>query len=186
MGPAPLPRARLHSYRHARGVVLAASACMLALGLATAAYAGSDEPPKESWVYDVARDVMSPFCPGRTIASCPSPQAAELIQEMHEQEKAGATREEVEAALYAQYGDVIRGAPKPEGWGLAAYVIPLLSAVVGVGLVVFVLRRLSSGGASTPAAAAARAPTSPTAPGSRSAEDDEIERLVDRELEQLG
>jgi len=134
---------------------------------------------KQSWAYDLAGDVMSPFCPGRTLAACPSPQAAELIQWIILQESAGATREEVEEQLYARYGDVIRSAPVPEGWGLAAYVIPLVAALLGIALVGWLLRRLSSGAGgpvstATPAGAARAEPV-----------DEEIERLVDRELEQI-
>lgn len=136
---------------------------------------------EDGYTYDLAREVMSPFCPGRTIASCPSPQAAALIQEIQTKERAGVTREEVEAELYAQYGDVIRAAPKPEGWGLAAYVIPVLAALAGVAVVALVLRRISSAsGSRKPAPTAAVGSMAPTST------DDEIERLVDREIEQLG
>jgi cytochrome c-type biogenesis protein CcmH/NrfF len=159
--------------RSRRSTVTVLLACIV-LGLAAGPAAGV--APEDSWAYDLAGDVMSPYCPGRTLASCPSPQAAELIQWIALQEAAGASREEVEAQLYARFGDVIRAAPKPEGWGLAAYAIPLLSALVGIGLVAWVLRRLSAGGDKvTPAPV-------PTGSGPS---DDEIERLVDRELEQI-
>lgn len=142
------------------------------------------EPAEESWAYDLAREVMSPFCPGRTLSSCPSPQAAELIQWVILQESAGATRAEVEDQLYERYGDVIRGAPKAEGWGLAAYVIPPIAAILGIGLVIFVLRRLSSGGEI--AADSEAEPTHTAAPrAAPTAADEEIERLVDQELEQI-
>ena len=142
--------------------------------------------PEDSLAYDLAGEVMSPFCPGRTLSSCPSPQAAELIQWVVLQESAGATREEVEEQLYVRYGDAIRSAPKPEGWGLAAYVIPLLAAVLGIGLVVWILRRLSAGGTPQQAAmAGAVAAAEPAHEALRTPADDEIERLVDQELEQL-
>ena len=140
----------------------------------------------DSWAYDLAGEVMSPFCPGRTLAACPSPQAAELIQWVILQEQAGATRAEVEDQLYARYGDVIRGAPKPEGWGLAAYVIPLLAAIAGVALVYIVLRRLSGGRAvAGDATQPATAGSAPTTSGPPSDDDDEIARLVDQELERI-
>ena len=153
--------------------VTALLACLV-LGLA--AVPAQAVEPEDSWAYDLAGDVMSPYCPGRTLASYPSPQAAELIQWIALQEAAGASREEVEAQLYARFGDVIRAAPKPEGWGLAAYAIPLISALAGIGLVVWVLRRLSAGGEPT---------TPPAAHAGPAASDDEIEQLVDREIEQI-
>ena len=54
--------------------------------LATAAAAEN-----EGFAYDLASELMSPFCPGRTVSSCPSPQAGELIQWIQVQEAAGAT-----------------------------------------------------------------------------------------------
>ena len=154
------------------------------LPLLVATGAAQAAVPEDSWAYDLAGEVMSPFCPGRTLSSCPSPQAAELIQWVILQESAGATREEVEEQLYARYGDAIRSAPKPEGWGLAAYVIPLLSAIVGIGLVVWVLRRLSSGGRRDEVGGTDTVSSSPSA-AVAGPDDDEIERLVDRELEQI-
>ncbi len=161
--------------------------CVLGAITVPAVLAQSDAP-YDGYAYDLARDVMSPFCPGRTLSSCPSPQAAELIQWVILQEQAGATRIEVEDMLYERYGDVIRGAPKAEGWGLAAYVIPGLAAIAGVGLVVWVLRRLSGGGGppTPPAGPPARGPTaalSETRP--TASEDDDIARQVDRELEEF-
>jgi len=160
------------------GILLAFVLVAAALPVSTAF---AVDPVEESWAYDLAGEVMSPFCPGRTLSSCPSPQAAELIQWVILQEAAGATRAEVEDQLYARYGDVIRGAPKAEGWGLAAYVIPPFAAIIGIGLVVFVLRRLSSGGSTSTEVESAPVATT-VAP---TAADDEIERLVDQELEQI-
>ena len=73
---------------------------------------------------------MSPFCPGRTLASCPSPQAAELVQWIVMQEAAGATREEVIEILVERYGEEILGAPPAEGITLWAYVFPVLGFVL--------------------------------------------------------
>jgi len=110
----------------------------------------------KSWAYDLAGELMSPFCPGRTLASCPSPQAAELVQWMVLQEAAGATQEEVVANLVDRYGEEILGAPPAKGITLWAYVFPVLGFVVGGGLVVLALRRLvarDSGGRNASASA---------------------------------
>ena len=176
----PAPR----TSRRWRASFLVCCTLLIAAGTAPAA------EPGESWAYDLAGEVMSPFCPGRTLSSCPSPQAAELIQWIILQENAGATRAEVEEQLYARYGDVIRSAPKPEGWGLAAYVIPVLASLLGIALVAWVLRRLSgrdTASASLSGAAAAASVRADPASGSGvgSEADDEIARLVDRELEQI-
>jgi cytochrome c-type biogenesis protein CcmH/NrfF len=117
-------------------------ACALALPLALTGAperASADDGP--SWAYDLASDLMSPFCPGRTINDCPSPQAASLKAWILVQAAAGRTREDVEEELYDRYGDVILAAPRSEGFGAAAYWIPVLVFLAGGALVAWFLRR---------------------------------------------
>ena len=138
-----------------------------------------------SWAYDLAGELMSPFCPGRTLASCPSPQAAELIQWIATQEAAGVTREEVIAILVERHGEEILGAPPARGITLWAYVFPVLGFVAFGGVAVLVLRRIvaprANASVATPAQAASicAANVRPAASGPTS---DELARIVDAEL----
>lgn len=157
------------SRRRATALVLALATLALAGG-ALAADAPA-EPP--SWAYQLPHDLMSPFCPGRTLAECPSPQADQLRLWILTQAAAGASREELETALYQRFGDQIRSAPRASGWGWSAYAIPIVGFLVGGGLVVYALRRIVRRG-SAPSAAAS--PVEPP-PG-----DPELERLLDEEL----
>ena len=84
---------------------------------------------------------MSPYCPGRALAECPSPQADQLRLWIIDQARAGATRAEVEAELAANYGDQIRQTPRAEGIGLVAYAVPAAALVVGGAFLAFYLRR---------------------------------------------
>lgn len=62
----------------------------------------------------LSNDLMSPYCPGRTISSCPSPQARQLEDEILTAAKAGKSREEIEQALVQEFGPEIVGyAPPP-------------------------------------------------------------------------
>lgn len=62
----------------------------------------------------LSNDLMSPYCPGRTIAACPSPQARQLEDHILAQAQAGKSREEIEGALVARFGDDIVGyRPQP-------------------------------------------------------------------------
>ncbi len=81
-------------------VLLLAAAAML-LAMASASFA------EESWGYALGHDLMSPFCPGRTLATCPSPNAAELVQWIVMQEAAGLTREQVIEMLIERFGEQI-------------------------------------------------------------------------------
>ena len=153
----------------------------LAVGLALALLfpgnpvrAADSEVPGEvvddSWAYEVWHDTMSPYCPGRTLAECPSPQADELRLWILDQASAGVTREEVQQAMFREFGDQILTAPRAEGWGLAAYAIPLAGFVLGGGVVVLVVRRLMSPGPG---------PANPANPAESI--DPEIQRRIDEE-----
>ena len=63
---------------------------------------------------ELSTDLMSPYCPGRTIAACPSGQARQLEDHILAEAKAGKTRDEIEASLVGRFGPEIVGyAPQP-------------------------------------------------------------------------
>jgi cytochrome c-type biogenesis protein CcmH/NrfF len=117
-------------------------AALVAFAVLAAAPSLAAEPAeKEQWAYDLAHDLMSPYCPGRALAECPSPQADQLRLWIIQQARAGATRAEVEAELAANFGDQIRQTPRAEGIGLVAYAVPAAALVVGGAFLAFFLRR---------------------------------------------
>lgn len=59
----------------------------------------------------LANDLPSPYCPGRTISSCPSGQARELEQKILQLAENGRSREEIEALLVDQFGAETMGTP---------------------------------------------------------------------------
>lgn len=140
------------------------------LALAIPASAETPEQP-EGWAYGLWQDLMSPFCPGRSLADCPSPQAETLRMWVVEQEASGRDREEVEAELVERFGDVVLAAPRARGFGLTAYAIPVGVFVAGGLLVGVFLRRQT------------RTPVEPQgAPAPRKPLDPELARLVDEDL----
>jgi cytochrome c-type biogenesis protein CcmH len=146
---------------------------LLSLLLCAAPALAAAEP--EGWAYDVWNELMSPFCPGRSLADCPSSQAESLRMWIVAQEAAGASKDEVEQQIYERYGDVVLSAPRAQGIGITAYVIPVVTFVAGGLLVAVFLRRQT------------RRPEAPReGPSERrpAAEplDPELERLVDEEL----
>jgi cytochrome c-type biogenesis protein CcmH len=144
------------------------------LALAIPASAAPPEQP-EGWAYSVWHDVMSPFCPGRSLADCPSPQAETLRMWIVEQEAGGRGRAEVESELVERFGDAVLAAPRAKGFGLTAYVIPVAAFVAGGLLVTLFLRRQTQ----TPAG-------SQGAPHAREPLDPELARVVDEELGRRG
>jgi cytochrome c-type biogenesis protein CcmH len=115
---------------------------VLALGLASPS--GSETLKDESWAYALAHELMSPYCPGRTLAECPSPQADQLRLWILERARAGATRAEVEEELRQNFGDQLLQAPRAEGIGLVAYAVPGVFVVLGAVLLAVFLRRSGS------------------------------------------
>jgi len=157
--------------KHARRIAAAwAGAAALALAAAALPQAAA-QAADQGWAHAVAREFMSPYCPGRTLADCPSPQAQTLRAWILVQEAAGRTREDVETELLERYGDQLLAAPRAQGFGLTAYAVPIAVFLAGGALVAFFLRRQTRlARAEAPAAGAP--PLSP-----------ELERLVDEELE---
>ena len=143
---------------------------ILAAALAVAPGARADEAP---YSMELWNGLMSPYCPGRTLMDCPSGQATELRDWIAEQEQAGRSKQEVEDELYAQFGDVILQAPKAQGFGIAAYLLPILALFAGGGIVWVFLRRQVAAGATTGEPALRKGPA---------VLDPEIERRIDEEL----
>ncbi|HEY8380048.1 MAG TPA: cytochrome c-type biogenesis protein CcmH [Nannocystis sp.] len=94
------------------------------------------DPEAEALMHELSHDLMSPYCPGRTIASCPSPQARKLEAQIYEQARAGMSREEIESALVARFPDIRGYVGRPElVWGT------LVAALVALAALVLVARR---------------------------------------------
>ncbi len=130
-----------------RVVSLSAASALVALlifGGAAAQGASDTELSRQS--HRIAQDVMSPFCPGRTLADCPSPDAHAVREQIRELLASGVPEKQVRARLEQTYGDAVVGVPRSAlGW-----LLPALLLLAGAGLLVAVLRRLSASGPASP------------------------------------
>lgn len=74
-----------------------------------------DEQPTEpqTILQELSGDLMSPYCPGRTIASCPSKSARRLEDEILALAEQGKSREEIEGTLVERFGEDIIGYRPP-------------------------------------------------------------------------
>ena len=88
----------------------------------------------------LSTDVMSPFCPGRTLADCPSPDAAALRKEVRALLDAGRSEDEVRSMLERHFGDSVVGVPRSP----LAWLLPLLALGLGLVGLAFALRRLAA------------------------------------------
>ena len=148
---------------------LAAFFLALALAFAAGGFAPARADEK-GWAYDVMNELMSPYCPGRLLADCPSPQAQTLRMWLIVQEAAGRPRAEVEAEVVARYGESVLGAPRAQGFGIAAYALPALAFLAGGGLLFWFLRRQT------------RVRPTPEPVAAPAVLDPEVERLLDERL----
>jgi cytochrome c-type biogenesis protein CcmH/NrfF len=153
-----------------KSTLMAGAVIALALASAAPAWAQAAEEP-EGWAYRYFGEVMSPFCPGRTLAACTSGQAESLRMWIMVQEAAGRSRADVHSELLERHGDVILSAPRARGFGVTAYAIPAAIFLAGGLLVVVFLRRQTRASAERAAEAPPAEPLDP-----------EIERIIDEEL----
>jgi cytochrome c-type biogenesis protein CcmH/NrfF len=106
----------------------------LALVLALAPAAAAAECPKTT-LGDVEDEVMCPVCGTPLALATEAPQAQrerELIQRLIDDCR---SKEQVKAALAAEFGDSVLALPDDEGFELAAYLVPVLAILLGLGVV---------------------------------------------------
>ena len=99
-------------------------------------------------------EFMSPFCPGLTLATCPSEGADSLRWDIRERLDHGETPRQIRAAYVAAWGSRILGAPPLTSWSLGLWLSPAVLLVAGAGGVLVWLRSHGHEGGASGAAAA--------------------------------
>jgi cytochrome c-type biogenesis protein CcmH/NrfF len=106
-------------------------ACLLACHPAT-----DPDTERARQANELSRNLMSPFCPGRTIADCSSPDAATVREEIREALAAGESAESIQKRIEARFGEHVIGVPRGGiGWALPIGVLVAGAALLGVALV---------------------------------------------------
>lgn len=101
------------------------------------------------------REVMSPFCPGLTLADCPSPNAFTLRGEIEKRLESGESRDAIVAELVTKYGTQILSDPSDTPIGTVVWGVPFALAGLAALGVAFVVRRATRTHALEPAVAVA-------------------------------
>jgi len=97
-----------------------------------------DDPKTEAQAFDIAQRTMSPFCPGRTLADCPSGMATEWRQDIRAMLKQGKSAAEIQRILNQRAGTNLTGTPESSlGWAL-----PVGLCLGALGVLAVVLRRI--------------------------------------------
>ncbi len=147
------------SRRLACGLVLVAAAVVGSANAAAADSGVSTAATRQA--QDIAESMMSPFCPGLTLAACPSPGAAALQDELRLRLERGESEAAIVADVVERFGSRVTGVPATHGLAALAWVLP---PIAGAGILLLVrllgVRRSSpdeqGGGPSIDAAMSAR------------------------------
>jgi len=122
--------------------IAAFSVVLLAFGCASvpAEDASTDESRQ---VQSIVRNTLSPFCPGKTLDSCPSPRAGEWRRDIREWVEAGVPEPEIRDRLQARVPTFeLSIPPVKSGW-----VIPVIAVVMStLWFVVMALKFRGRGG----------------------------------------
>ena len=134
------------------------------LGLLVLAGSSSAAPPKAA---DLESELVCPVCE-TTLDQSNAPIAQRMKAFIRARIAAGDSEDEIKEALVAQFGTEVLAKPPGGGFGLLAWLLPLVALVVGAVAVAVLIRRWS------------RRRPPPEAEEERL--DPELERLVDDEL----
>ena len=95
---------------------------------------------------DPAQEITSQLiCPcscGEVVSGCICETGMSMKATVENGIKAGKSKKEIIGALVSQYGEVIRGAPKPEGFNLIVWIAPFAATLLGFTIAWLFLRRL--------------------------------------------
>ena len=117
----------------------------LCVALPGRALAQSAEP--QTSLPDIEDEVMCPVCGTTLELASDSPQAIREREFIRGLIAEGQTKEQIKAALVAEFGDEVLALPDDEGFDLAAWIVPGL-AIVAAAVAIFVgLRRWRRAGA---------------------------------------
>ncbi|MCA9604255.1 MAG: cytochrome c-type biogenesis protein CcmH [Myxococcales bacterium] len=123
---------------------------------------------------DLERELMSPFCPGLTLYSCTSPNAAVWRSDIHAMVRQGVSSEEIRTRLQARVpGFDLTGRPA----GDRSWTLPVAAGVLATLLLVVALARMRRRRPGD-----TEEPLDTAEPGT---DDESLEARIDEELENL-
>ena len=90
---------------------------------------------------EVAGELMSPACPGRTLLNCTSSQAEQWRELIRQKLATGASKEHVLQYFVDMNGESVLAAPPKKGFALTAWLLPFFLLLNGAGLIIVLTRR---------------------------------------------
>lgn len=90
-------------------------------------------------VDDIARDVRCPTC-NTPLNVSEAPVAQDMKQYIRTRIEAGDSRQDIIDGLVAEFGSDVLATPPKSGFGLIAWVVPILAVAVGLALIPLLMR----------------------------------------------
>jgi cytochrome c-type biogenesis protein CcmH/NrfF len=123
-----------------RNLRVLATALVVLVALSPAAGAQAPAEPRAS-LTDIEDEVMCPVCGVPLELAIEAPQAQQQRDFIRRLIAQGRTKEEIKAALVAEYGEEVLAVPEDEGFDLVAWLVPGLAFVTAALLISLALRR---------------------------------------------
>ena len=129
---------------HSIPLVALLFACLC--GLPALAHARSADEISRIMV-SVSNEVYSPFCPGKNLHMCTSPNAAAVRRDIQEMAKKGMDKPEIKQSILDQYGEEFRFVEPPTRDNVGLGVALGVGFLLAIALIVFISRgRTNAGG----------------------------------------
>lgn len=95
----------------------------------------------EARTAEVASQLRCPVCQGLSIQDSPSELSQQMRSVVKDQLREGKTPEEVKAYFISKYGEWILLEPKPKGFNVLVYALPILLVLGGLGVIALAVRK---------------------------------------------
>ena len=116
-----------------------APAVLLLLAIALLAPPTSAKPRDP--VHEITSQIICPCSCGEVLSGCTCDTGKAMQATVENGIQAGKSKKAIVGALVSQYGEVIRGAPKAEGFNLIVWIAPFAATLLGFAIAFWILRR---------------------------------------------
>jgi cytochrome c-type biogenesis protein CcmH len=89
---------------------------------------------------EIARELMSPACPGKLLIDCTSGEAKQLKELIKQKIQEGLSKEDVIKYFVDVYGEEVLASPPKKGFYLTAWTLPILVILYSALIVYFIIR----------------------------------------------
>lgn len=105
-----------------------------------AAPAASGAKPADP-AHEITSNLICPCSCGEVLSGCTCDTGKSMQATVENGIKTGKSKDQIVGALVSQYGEVIRGAPKAEGFNLIVWVAPFAATLMGFAIAFLILRK---------------------------------------------